>query len=59
MIISQHATRRAEERGISLHQIEQTLQKPEGITGARFRRKAAFKRETCMVVVVVEEQKVK
>lgn len=58
MIISQHATRRAEERGISLHQIEKTVQQPEGITGVRFGRKAAFKKFGDMYVVVVfEEQK--
>ena len=58
MIISRHAAKRAEEREISLHQIVQTVQEPEGLTEVRYGRKAAFKKFGDMYVVVIyEEQK--
>jgi len=60
VIISQHAAKRAGERGISLYQIEKTVQQPDGIIEVRYGRKAAFKKfGNLYAVSIFEKQKMK
>lgn len=58
IIISEHAKKRAEERGISLEWIREVLENPEGLANVKFGRKIAYKKiEEKYVVVIFEERK--
>ncbi|MEM2191569.1 MAG: DUF4258 domain-containing protein [Archaeoglobaceae archaeon] len=58
IIISEHAKKRAEERGIGLELINNVLESPEGLANVKFGRKIAYKKiEEKYVVVIFEEQK--
>lgn len=58
IVISEHARKRAEERGIRLELIENVLKSPEGLAKVKFGRKIAYKKiEDKYIVVVFEERK--
>ncbi len=56
--ISEHARRRAEERGVPAEIIEEVVRRPEEVITVKFGRKAAYREYgEKYVVVIFEEQK--
>ena len=54
---SKHSLRRAEERGITLEQIELVVQEPSEVIDVKFGRKAAFRQFGEKYVVVIYEER--
>ena len=54
---SKHSLRRAEERGITLEQIELVVQEPSEVIDVKFGRKAAFRQFGEEYVVVIYEER--
>ena len=58
VVISEHARRRAEERGIEEGLIRDVLEDPEDVITVKFGRRAAYRQvRDKYVVVIFEEQK--
>ena len=54
--ITPHARKRMEERGITIEQVEETVQNPEGTIEVKHGRKASYRRYGSKFVVVIYEE---
>ena len=57
VVISEHAEKRAEERGVSVEVIEDIVKRSEEVVTVKFGRKAAYRKYGDRYVVVIFEER--
>ncbi len=55
--ISEHAKKRAEERGVSVEVVEKIIKQPEEVVTVKFGRRAAYRKYGDRYVVVIFEER--